>query len=305
MKILFLGTPEFAAEHLKYLLEKKYNVVGVISQPDKPRGRGKKLEPTPVKTIAQRFKIPVFQPKSLSKEGIKIIDETKPDIGIVVAYGKLLKQPFLDQIPFYNIHASLLPKYRGAAPIQRALENGENKTGITIFKIGEGMDNGPIALKKETKIGMYETYGELYEKLIIIGKELLIEFLEKYPLKLTPQDEHLATYAPKISKSDLKIDFHNSFEKVKNKIRAYDPFPGAQTFIHGKNVKVFHVFYHAPEKLQFAPGKIINISKEGATICCNDGIIKVKYIQFPGKKKITFFEAKNGKLIKEGDIFES
>jgi methionyl-tRNA formyltransferase len=301
MKILFLGTPEFASEHLKYLIKNKFEIVAVISQPDKQKGRGKKILPTPVKEVAQEYGIPIFQPKKVNKEGLEIIEKFKPDLAVVVAYGKLLKPPFLDALPFFNVHASLLPKYRGAAPIQRALENGEEKTGITIFKIGIGMDDGPIALQKEIKVGEFETFGELYQKLLNLGKETLVEFLNKYPLKLVPQTGE-PTYAPKITSDDLNIDFTNDFIIVKNKIRAYDPIPGVRTNFKGEIVKLFGVFFAEKSKNE-SPGRILKINNEGAFISCNNGVVGVKYIQFPGKKKITFLDAKNGNLVKEGDFF--
>jgi len=300
MKILFLGTPDFASEHLKYLIENKFDVVAVISQPDKPKGRGKKLLPTPVKKVAMEYNIPVFQPKKVNKEGLEIIEKFKPDIAVVVAYGKLLKPPFLDALPFYNVHASLLPKYRGAAPIQRTLENGEKKTGITIFKIDIGMDDGPIALQKEIEIGEYETFGDLYKKLLNLGKEALVEFLNKYPMKLVSQIGE-PTYAPKITSDDLNIDFTYDFIVVKNKIRAYDPVPGARADFKGNVVKLFGVFF-AGKSNHNSPGKVLEITKDGAFISCKNGVIGVKYIQFPGRRKIAFLDAKNGKLVKEGDF---
>ncbi|ABR30110.1 methionyl-tRNA formyltransferase [Thermosipho melanesiensis] len=302
MRILFLGTPDFASVHLEFLMKNGFDVVAVISQPDKPKGRGKKILPTPVKEVALKYNIPVFQPKKLNKEGLKIIENLKPDIGIVVAYGKLLKPPFLNTLEFYNVHASLLPSYRGAAPIQRVLENGEKRTGITIFKIGEGMDDGPIALKKEVEVGEFETFGELYEKLLDLGKKALIEFLNNYPIELIPQ-EGKVSFAPKITKEDLKLDFSKDVTFVKNKIRAYDPLPGVRVLFKRKIVKLFGVF-SVLENSSREIGKIISIDKEGALISCENGSVKVRYIQFPGKRKMTFFEAKNGCLIKEGECFD-
>lgn len=304
MKILFLGTPSFASEHLEFLIENNFNVVAVISQPDKPKGRGKKIVPTPVKEVAQKYNIPVFQPTKLNKEGLEIINEFKPDIGIVVAYGRLLKPPFLNAIPFYNIHASLLPKYRGAAPIQRVLENGEKVTGITIFKIGEGMDDGPIALKKEVGVGKFDTFEDLYNKLLKLGKESLFEFLNNYPMELIEQEGE-ATYAPKITKEDLIVNFSEDYVDVKNKIRAYDPVPGVKAKINDKFVKLFGAFYIEKDESVNEYGKIIKITKDGAFITARNGIVGIKYIQFPGKKKTHIYDAKNGGLIKEGEKFES
>ncbi|MGQ9857006.1 MAG: methionyl-tRNA formyltransferase [Fervidobacterium sp.] len=305
MRILFLGTPEFAALHLEFLLKNAYNVVAVISQADKPRGRGQKLLPTPVKEVALKYNVPVFQPKNLTKEGIEIINEYKPDIGIVVAYGRLLKKPFLDAIPFYNIHTSLLPKYRGAAPMQRCLENGDRVTGVTIFKISEGMDDGDIALQTAFEVGECETLGELYEKMTFHGTELLDEFLKNYPVQLTPQDHSQATYAPKIEKEDLYVDFSKNAEQVRNKIRAYDPVPGAKAVINGVEVKLYGACEVEKNVEEVEIGEIIEISRErGGLIKCRENALRVKYIQFPGKSKITFADARNGGLLKEGMFFQ-
>lgn len=305
LRILFLGTPEFAAIHLEFLLKNGYNVVAVISQADKPRGRGQKLLPTPVKEIALKYNLPVFQPKNLTKEGMEIIEQFKPDIGIVVAYGRLLKKPFLDAIPFYNIHTSLLPKYRGAAPMQRCLENGENVTGVTIFKISEGMDDGDIALQSAFEVGECETLGELYEKMTIYGTKLLDEFLKNYPVPLTPQDHSQATYASKIEKEDLYVDFSKSAEQVRNKIRSYDPVPGAKTVINGVEVKLYGACEVEESVERWEIGEIIEISREcGGLIKCGENALWVKYIQFPGKSKITFADARNGGMIKEGMLFQ-
>uniref|UniRef100_A0A7V4KDQ3 Methionyl-tRNA formyltransferase n=2 Tax=Fervidobacterium pennivorans TaxID=93466 RepID=A0A7V4KDQ3_FERPE len=307
LRILFLGTPEFAASYLGFLLEKGYNVVAVISQADKPRGRGQKLLPTPVKEVALKHDIPVFQPKNLVREGMEIIETYKPDIGIVVAYGRLLKKPFLDAIPFYNVHASLLPKYRGAAPMQRCLEAGEKITGVTIFKISEGMDDGDIALQKAFEINECETLGELYEKMIIHGTELLDEFLKRYPVPLIPQDHSQASYAPKIEKNDLNVDFSIPAEMVRNKIRAYDPVPGAKARLNNTEVKLFGAcdIVQSDDNRGYKPGTIISIDKsKGGLIVCGKDALWIKYIQFPGKSKIWFSDAKNGGLVREGMYLE-
>lgn len=311
MRILFMGTPEFAAEYLRYLLVNKFNVVAVISQKDKPRGRGLKLLPTPVKEVALQYHIPVFQPANLNKEGLEIINEYKPDIGIVVAYGRLIKSPFLDTIPLYNVHTSLLPKYRGPAPMQRAIENGDRVTGVTIFKINEGMDEGDIALQEEFEIGDCETFGDLYKRFIDIGTKLLGRFLNSYPVALRPQEHSKATYAPKIEKEDLYIDFSKTACDVRNKIRAYDPSPGARCILNNVEVKLFgackieSTSEHILEDEE--PGTIVRIDKstEEGVLRAKDGYVHVKYIQFPGKNKITFYAAKNGGVVKEGMCFLS
>ncbi|MGC8954800.1 MAG: methionyl-tRNA formyltransferase [Fervidobacterium sp.] len=307
MRILFMGTPEFAATYLEYLVVNNYNVVAVISQKDKPRGRGQKLLHTPVKQVAIKYDIPIFQPLNLNREGIQVIEEFKPDIGIVVAYGRLIRKPFLELIPLYNVHTSLLPKYRGPAPMQRTIENGEKVTGVTIFKINEGMDEGDIALQKSFEIGECETYGQLYEKFVKYGTKLLGDFLDKYPLPLTPQDHSKATYAPKIEKHDLYIDFSKSAFEVRNKIRAYDPTPGVRVFLNKAEVKVFGACEIENPTKECIPGTIVRIEKNtgAGVIKTKDHLLHVRYIQFPGKSKVTFLDAKNGGLIKEGMCFSS
>lgn len=308
MRILFMGTPEFAASYLDFLIQKKFNVVAVISQKDKPRGRGQKLLPTPVKEVAQKYGIPVFQPSKLNEEGLEIIENYRPDIGIVVAYGRLLRKPFLDAIPLYNVHTSLLPKYRGPAPMQRAIENGERVTGVTIFKISEGMDEGDIALQRAFELEECEPFGSVYEKFIKYGTELLEEFLRNYPVTLTPQDHSKATYAPKIEKKDLYVDFSKPAVEVRNKIRAYDPTPGVRTFLNDIEVKLYgacEIESNSQENIE--PGTVVRIEKQSGdgVIKTIDGLLHIKYIQFPGKNKITFLSAKNGGLIKEGMVFRN
>ncbi|MFN4224269.1 MAG: methionyl-tRNA formyltransferase [Fervidobacterium nodosum] len=308
MRILFMGTPEFAASYLDFLIQKKFNVVAVISQKDKPRGRGQKLLPTPVKEVAQKYGIPVFQPSKLNEEGLEIIENYRPDIGIVVAYGRLLRKPFLDAIPLYNVHTSLLPKYRGPAPMQRAIENGERVTGVTIFKISEGMDEGDIALQRAFELEECEPFGSVYEKFIKYGTELLQEFLRNYPVTLTPQDHSKATYAPKIEKKDLYVDFSKPAVEVRNKIRAYDPTPGVRTFLNDIEVKLYgacEIENNSQENIE--PGTVLRIEKQSGdgVIKTIDGLLHIKYIQFPGKNKITFISAKNGGLIKEGMVFRN
>lgn len=308
MRILFMGTPEFAASYLDFLIQKKFNVVAVISQKDKPRGRGQKLLPTPVKEVAQKYGIPVFQPSKLNEEGLEIIENYRPDIGIVVAYGRLLRKPFLDAIPLYNVHTSLLPKYRGPAPMQRAIENGERVTGVTIFKISEGMDEGDIALQRAFELEECEPFGSVYEKFIKYGTELLQEFLRNYPVTLTPQDHSKATYAPKIEKKDLYVDFSKPAVEVRNKIRAYDPTPGVRTFLNDIEVKLYgacEIENNSQENIE--PGTVLRIEKQSGdgVIKTIDGLLHIKYIQFSGKNKITFLSAKNGGLIKEGMVFRN
>lgn len=304
-----MGTPDFAAIHLKRLIEEKFNIVGVFSQPDKPKGRGKKIIPTPVKIIAEENNIPVFQPKSVNlKLGYESLKELSPDIIITVAYGKILKEKVI-KLPKYgcwNVHASLLPKYRGAAPIQRALENGEKETGISIFKIVEKLDAGPIAYIKKTPIYLEDNFESLYNRLAKIGSESLVEFLnkfDKYTEKLIYQDDSMATYADKVTNEDTYIDWFDTNERVFNKIRAYDPIPGAKCELNDQIIKLYGA--SLSNMKNDVPGKILSIDKEGMEVFTGQGSVKIKRIQFPGKKIINVIDAYNGRKIKVGDILKN
>ncbi|KUK83848.1 MULTISPECIES: methionyl-tRNA formyltransferase [Petrotoga] len=304
-KIVFMGTPDFGAEVLEELINHNFNVVGVFSQPDRPRGRGKKLQPTPAKEIALKYNIPIFQPKSVNKgEGFDFLKELNPDIIITAAFGKILRKNVLKlpQKGCWNVHASLLPKYRGAAPIQRAIENGEKETGISIFKMVEALDAGDIAIQKSIPIEINDNYGVVYEKLLALAKETVLEFLNSFDrLILKPQNEEEASYAEKITKEDLIVDFDNDTLKVHNKIRAYDPYPGVRSIYEKEEVKMFGSEFSVDLTTienKEEPGTIIDIEKDGIIVKCRNGAVKVKEIQFPGKKKITTIDAINGKKLK-------
>jgi len=308
-RIVFMGTPDFSAAHLKAIVEAQYNVVGVFSQPDKISGRGSVVRQTPVKKMALEYNIPVFQPKSVNlKKGFEQLCQLEPDLIIVVAFGKILKQKVIALPPdgIYNVHASLLPKYRGAAPIQRAIENGEEETGITIMKIARELDAGDMALQESVPIERDDNLEQVYDKLEKTGCQLLIQFLEKLnasDLQFVEQDHERATYASKIDKQDLYIDWTMDAESVHNQIRAFDPIPCARTFLNGKQVKVKSSVGFFDSGSQEEAGTILSIDKEGASIKCGKGRILVRDIQLPSKKFINFVEAKNGRKIDEGERF--
>lgn len=298
MRILFLGTPHFAAKHLETLLKEGLDVVAVVTQADKPFGRGLRLTPSPVKVLAQQAKIPVYeQLKQVPFDVLNI------DICIVVAYGKIIPRKYLDMLPFYNVHPSLLPKYRGAAPIQRAIENGEESTGVTIFKLTDQLDAGPIVMQESVEIEEFETFDEVEAKLLNLGCQMLVEFLkDPFSHDLVPQDESQASYAPKIEEKDLLVDFAQPAERVKDKIRAYDSRPGARTFLNGQCVKLFGVRAIEPCSTN-VPGTVIRINRDGAFVATSTGLVLISHVQFPGKRKMTFFEAYNGRLVKINDRF--
>jgi methionyl-tRNA formyltransferase len=310
-KIVFMGTPEFGGVVLEELIKNGYNVVGVFSQPDRPKGRGRKVEPTYVKSVALKYGIPVFQPKSVSKaEGFETLVKLNPNIIITAAFGKILRKNVLEypEKGCWNVHASLLPKYRGAAPIQRAIENGESETGITIYKMAEALDAGDIAIQKAIPIDIYDNLGVVYNKLVKLAKETVIEFLEKFDsITLVPQDDSLATYAEKITSEDLKVDFNWDAIKVHNKIRAYDPIPGVSSKINGEIVKVFGSELvrdnTIKKEIPYKNGTIFSKNNTGIYVKCGNGIVKIKEIQFPNKRKISTIDAINGRKLDIGDIF--
>lgn len=312
-RIVFMGTPEFGGIVLEEIIKNGYNVIGVFSQPDKPKGRGRKVEPTYVKSIALKYGIPVFQPKSVSKgEGFETLVKLNPNIIITAAFGKILRKNVLEypEKGCWNVHASLLPKYRGAAPIQRAIENGEKETGITIYKMAEALDAGDIAIQKAIPIDINDNLGAVYNKLVVLAKEIIIEFLEKFDsLTLVSQDDSLATYAEKITSEDLKVDFNWDAIKVHNKIRAYDPIPGVSCEIRGEIVKLFGSElvenYSKKEEIPYENGTIFDKDNTGIYVKCENGIVKIKEIQFPNKRKITTIDAINGRKLNIGDRFVS
>ncbi|HOI64697.1 MAG TPA: methionyl-tRNA formyltransferase [Mesotoga sp.] len=307
MRIVFMGTPDFAASHLEALLESNYNVVGVFSQPDRPKGRGRKLTPTPVKLVSLKYGIPVFQPDSVNTgDGFDTLCKLSPDVIMTVAYGKLLKKRVIElpSLGCYNVHASLLPRYRGAAPIQRTLENGETETGITIFKIDEGMDSGPIAVAESIEIEMSDSFGTLFEKLQTLGRKMLLNFaasLDNRNPFLTPQSDEEASFAPKILPDDLLLKDFSSATRVFNKIRAFDPAPGVRTSLGGEIVKLFGARPGAEETIGI-DGEIVEIDDSGMVVSCGSGSVIISLVQFSGKKKMHPVDALSGRLLGKGMV---
>lgn len=307
MRIVYMGTPDFAVLPLKALVEKNFDVVGVFTQPDKPVGRKAILTPPPVKTVALEADIPVFQPVTLKNgEGVKLLEELKPDVVIVVAYGKILPKDFL-QYPEYgciNIHGSLLPKYRGAAPIQRCVLDGEEYAGVTSMQMDEGLDTGDMLLKEVTKIGENETSGELFDRLAVMGAELLIktlDVLKKGELKPEKQDDEKSTYASMLDKTMSPVDFSKTAREVHNQIRGLDPWPVAQTVLEGKNLKLFRSEL-VSEEGEGSPGEM-KITKKGLVVYCGDGKpVFIKEVQYEGKKRMAAADFFRGHPVKDGTI---
>lgn len=305
MKIIYMGTPDFAVPALKSLASSEHEVCAVFTQPDKPRGRKQILTPPDVKICAQSLDIPVYQPDSIkNSDALEVINSYNPDVIVVAAYGKLLPKAVLDAPKFgcVNIHGSLLPKYRGAAPIQQSVLNGDKVTGITTMLMDIGMDTGDILLKKETEIGENETSGELFDRLALLGGELILKTLsalEKGEITPQKQDEGLATHTSKIDKSLCPLDFSKSAFEVHNKVRGLNPWPVATAKICGKNVKIFST------RLCSNSGKIGEVlSINPFVVGCGENSIEILELQPEGKKRMTADAFLAGHRIEIGEIIE-
>lgn len=318
MKILFMGTPDFAQESLKCLVEEKYEVIGVVTNPDRPKGRGMKMVESPVKKYAVEKGIKVYQPERV-KKNTEFIDEIKnlnPDVICVVAYGKILPKEILNipKLGCINVHGSLLPKYRGAAPIQWAVLNGDKTTGITTMYMNEGMDTGDMILKEEIDIGENETTGELWERLAKIGGRLLVKTLKEIEKGTAPREKQGNDYtiAPMLTKEIAKIDWNKKTAKeIKNLVRGLNPIMGAYTFLNGKKIKFWKVDIAKEdeiiiENLDFLRNGVVLLSdsKEGLYIKAKGGIIKVLEIQGENAKRMAIQDYLRGNPINEFDIFE-
>jgi len=309
MKVLFMGTPEFAVPCLEQLIKDKFHVVGVVTQPDKPKGRGHRLAAPPVKECALKNDIPVFQPETLKNEAFKESLETlQPDIIVVVAYGKILPKYILEypELGCINVHASLLPKYRGAGPIQWCIINGEKITGVTTMYMNEGLDTGDMILKEEIAIGENETAGELHDRLALLGTRVLHETLaliEKGMAPRIPQSDHEATYAPMLDKSTGLINWNKKAQDIKNLVRGVTPWPAAYTYYQGKMMKIYSVDV-MPGNGKALPGTIIeHIPDNGLIIQAGDGNrIVIRELQFEGGKKMTIDEYLRGHSIQFGEV---
>lgn len=292
MRIVFMGTPDFAAASLKKLIDKKYDIAAVFTQPDKPRDRGMKLSYSPVKELALENNIPVYQPTKL-RDGTatELIKSLDPDILVVVAYGRILPDDMLE-VPKYgaiNVHASLLPKYRGAAPIQWAVLNGDKITGVTTMYLASEMDTGDIIYTSETEIGEIETSGELFDRLMIMGAELLARTLrdiEAGTAPRTPQDHSKASYVKMLDKSLSPIEWAKTPREVIKQIYGLQPWPVATAELDGKVFKIYSAEY-TQNKTDKAPGSVVSAGKKGIEIACLDGeTVLITELQAAGKKRM-------------------
>ncbi len=308
MRILFMGTPDFALFSLRALVESGENVVGVVTQPDKPKGRGYSLTPPPVKFYALEQGLPVFQPTTLrTEEFAALLTELNPDLIVVVAYGKILPTNVLEY-PSYgciNVHGSLLPEYRGAAPMQRAIIDGKKQTGITTMLMADGIDTGDMLLKETVDIEENDNFETIHDKLGAIGAQVLLDTvnaLRTEGLTPIPQDHALATHAAKIEKADCLIDFSRSARDVHNQIRGLSPVPLAFTHTpDGKMLKVIasEVCTTAPAA---APGTVVSLADAKITVACADGAIALLTVLPEGKKRMSAADFINGRKINVGDV---
>lgn len=304
MNIVFMGTPDFAVPTLKKLCESEHNILAVYTQPDKPVGRKQILTPPDVKVCAVENGLTVFQPTSLKDENsFEELKALNPDVIVVVAYGKILPKNILD-LPRYgcvNVHGSLLPKYRGASPIQSAVLNGDKLTGVTTMYMGEGLDTGDILLTSETKIGENETSAELFDRLSVLGAELLIETLsalENGSVKPIKQDDSKATYTKKITKEMCPIDWENSAQTVHNQVRGLQTWPVATAKLNGKEFKIHKTFLCDKSG---SSGEVI--STDPLTVACGKGSLVIDELQLSGKKRMKSDAFLLGHPLKIGDKF--
>ncbi len=298
MRIVFAGTPEFAAEHLKALLDSPYDIVAVYTQPDRPAGRGQKLMPSPVKQLAEQHGIPVLQPPTLRDADAQAeLAALQPDLMVVVAYGLILPQVVLDipRLGCINSHASLLPRWRGAAPIQRAVEAGDLESGVTVMRMEAGLDTGPMLLKVSTPISATDTGGSLHDRLAEMGPPAVLQAiagLADGTLQGEVQDDALATYAHKLNKDEARLDWNRPAVELERLIRAFNPWPVCHSTLSGEAVKVLAATLAEGHG---QPGEIIGASKDGLLVACADQALRLTRLQLPGGKALNFSDLFNSR----------
>jgi methionyl-tRNA formyltransferase len=307
VRVVFMGTPDFAAACLRAVAA-VHEVALVVCQPDKPAGRGGQLTAPPVKLLAQELALPVIQPKSARTGELRdALAASGAELAIVVAYGKILPKDVLEALPrgCINVHASLLPKYRGAAPIQWAVIDGEPETGVSIMQLDEGMDTGPVLLERRIALDASWTSGDLFEQLKSVGSEALLEALQRIAEgRAVPreQDHTRATHARMLVKEDGVIDFTQPAAKVAARIRGVDPWPGAQALLRGNTLKLFRA---RVEQGHGQPGAVLAIDAAGAHVACGEGVVVIAELQMPGKKRMPAQQLVNGRMLEVGDVLRT
>ncbi len=309
MKIMFMGTPEIAATCLSSLIDAGLDIAAVISREDKPRRRGNIMTPTPVKSLALENNIPVYTPTTLRDGSFyALLEEIRPELIVVVAYGKILPKEVID-FPKYgciNAHVSLLPKYRGAAPMQRAIMDGEKETGVTIMYMDEGLDTGDIIISESFPIGEKDDFEAIHDRSAEVGGTLLLKAIASIgdgTVTRTPQDHSLATYAKKVEREDAKIDFSLKASELDCRIRGVTPIPGAFAYLNGKIIKISNVTVTDGKG---AVGEVIETSDAGAgyiTVACGEGALKIATVIPEGKGKMSAGDFVRGRKIAKGDVF--
>ncbi len=298
MRIVFAGTPEFAAEHLKALLGTQHQVIAVYTQPDRPAGRGHKLMPSPVKQLAVEHGIPVYQPATLrAPEAQAELAALQPDLMVVVAYGLILPQVVLDtpRLGCINSHASLLPRWRGAAPIQRAVQAGDDESGVTVMQMEAGLDTGPMLLKVSTPIAPSDTGGSLHDRLAALGSQAVnqaVDALAAGTLTGEVQDDSLANYAHKLNKDEARIDWSRPAVELERQVRAFNPWPICHSTLNGEPLKVLAATLGEGSG---QPGQILAASKDGLTVACGEGALRLTRLQLPGGKPLNFADLYNSR----------
>ena len=308
MRLIFMGTPEFSAPAIDALLEAGHEIAAVFSQPDKPKGRGYNLTPPPVKVKALEHGIPVYQPTTMKDgEALRIFRDISPDVAVVIAYGRILPKEILEA-PKYgciNVHASLLPKYRGAAPIQWSVIDGESKTGVTTMQMDVGLDTGDMLMKCETAIDPDETAGQLHDRLSLMGAKLIVDTLaalEQGALMPQKQDDSQSCYAKMLTKELCAVDWHRSAKEIHDQIRGLSPWPVATAVLEGKKLKLHRSAMAAQDSETAACGEIISL--DPLTVQCGEGAVELLEIQAEGKKRMNAQDYLRGHQITTGTILQ-
>ena len=293
LRIVFAGTPQFALPALRACLDSAHQVVGVLTQPDRPAGRGRELRSSPVKLLALEAGIPVAQPPSLRTADARApLLEWAPDLMVVVAYGLILPPEALGlpRLGCVNIHGSLLPRWRGAAPIQRAILAGDSETGVTIMQLDAGLDTGPILLERRHPVGLHDTAGDLHDTLSELGAAALIEAIDGLAagtLRARPQPAEGATYAPKIEKAEAKLDWNADAASLDRRIRAFNPWPIAETSLAGEPLKLLRAQVARHTGNDTPPGTVFGIADDGLHVACGEGVLAVRELQRAGKRPVS------------------
>ncbi len=309
-RIIFMGTPDFSVPALNALVRSRHEICAVVSQPDRRKGRGRKVMPTPVKVAAEAAGIDVMQPEKVREpEFLETVRSIAPDLLLVAAFGQILPQSLLDipSIMPINIHGSLLPALRGAAPIQWAIIQRLSRTGITIMQMDAGMDTGPMLLQEALEIGADETFGRLYQRMADLGAKLIIQALDLLAageLKTIPQPQDGITMAPPIKKEMARVNWRKPAEEIHALIRAMDPAPGAYTLWKGQRLRVYSPALSDSKQNGSQPGTVCKVDNDCVTVVTGDGCIKLRELQWPGRKRLAFPDFARGRPVTTGEKFE-